>query len=43
MTVKIQNDTKDKINLLKEAATITQFDHKNIVHLHGIVTDDEQV
>jgi len=31
---------KDKLRLLQEAAIICQFDHKNVIKLYGVVTED---
>jgi len=33
----------DKVRLLQEAATMGQFKHPNITHLHGIVTHGDPV
>ena len=31
---------KDRVRFLQEAAIMCQFDHENVVKLHGVVTDD---
>ena len=31
---------KDKLRFLQEAAIICQFDHKNVIKLYGVVTED---
>ncbi|XP_065906945.1 uncharacterized protein [Dysidea avara] len=32
--------TKDRVRFLQEAAIMCQFDHENVVKLHGVVTDE---
>jgi len=31
---------KDRVRFLQEAAIMCQFDHENVVKLHGVVTDE---
>jgi len=31
---------KDRVRFLQEAAIMCQFDHKNVVKLYGVVTDE---
>ena len=33
----------EKVKLLREGATMGQFDHRNVVKLHGLVTVGEPV
>ena len=42
VAVKILNDQsneKDRLRFLQEAAIMCQFDHQNVVKLHGVVTE----
>jgi len=32
--------TKDRVRFLQEAAIMCQFDHQNVIKLHGVVTDE---
>ena len=34
---------EDRVKFLQEAAIMSQFNHTNVVKLHGIVTIDEPV
>lgn len=34
---------EDRVKFLQEAAIMSQFNHRNVVRLHGIVTIDEPV
>lgn len=36
-------EEEDRVKLLKEAAIMSQFNHTNVVKLHGIVSIDEPV
>lgn len=38
-----QNTPESKVKLLQEAATMSQFNHSNVLKLHGIVTDSVHV
>ena len=31
---------KDKLRFLQEAAIMCQFDHQNVIKLHGVVTEE---
>ena len=31
---------KDRVRFLQEAAIMCQFDHENVIKLHGVVTDE---
>ena len=42
MAVKTLNSNasaKDKLRFLQEAAIMCQFDHQNVIKLHGVVTE----
>ena len=42
VAVKTLNDNasdKDRLRFLQEAAIMCQFDHQNVIKLHGIVTE----
>ena len=34
-----QSNEKDKLRFLREAAIMCQFDHQNVIKLHGVVTE----
>ena len=34
----MQSSMKDKLRFLQEAAIMCQFDHQNVIKLHGVVT-----
>ena len=38
-TLNEQSNEKDKIRFLQEAAIMCQFDHQNVIKLHGVVTE----
>ena len=33
------SSAKDKLRFLQEAAIMCQFDHQNVIKLHGVVTE----
>ena len=37
-TLNEQSNEKDKLRFLQEAAIMCQFDHQNVIKLHGVVT-----
>ena len=39
-TLNANVSTKDRVRFLQEAAIMCQFDHENVVKLHGVVTDE---
>ncbi|XP_065899233.1 uncharacterized protein [Dysidea avara] len=39
-TLNANVSTKDRVRFLQEAAIMCQFDHLNVVKLHGVVTDE---
>ena len=39
-TLNVNVSTKDRVQFLREAAIMYQFDHGNVVKLHGVVTDE---
>ncbi|XP_065899226.1 uncharacterized protein [Dysidea avara] len=39
-TLNANVNTKDRVRFLQEAAIMCQFDHLNVVKLHGVVTDE---
>ena len=39
-TLKANVSPKDRVRFLLEAAIMCQFDHENVVKLHGVVTDE---
>ena len=39
-TLNTNVSTKDRVRFLQEAAIMCQFDHGNVVKLHGVVTDE---
>ena len=39
-TLNANASTKDRVRFLQEAAIMCQFDHENVVKLHGVVTDE---
>ena len=38
-TLNDQSNEKDKLRFLQEAAIMCQFDHQNVIKLHGVVTE----
>ena len=38
-TLNEQSNEKDKLRFLQEAAIMCQFDHQNVIKLHGVVTE----
>ena len=34
---------KDRLRFIQEAAIMCQFDHENVVKLHGVVTEDPRM
>ena len=38
-TLNDQSNDKDKLRFLQEAAIMCQFDHQNVIKLHGVVTE----
>jgi len=42
-TLNANVSTMDRVRFLQEAAIMCQFDHENVVKLHGVVTDDPVV
>ena len=38
-TLNDQSNEKDRLRFLQEAAIMCQFDHQNVVKLHGVVTE----
>ena len=34
-----QSNDKEKLRFLQEAAIMCQFDHQNVIKLHGVVTE----
>ena len=42
-TLPMDADEQDKIKLLQEAAIMGQFKHPNIVHIHGVIVQDDPV
>ena len=38
-TLNDKSNEKDRLRFLQEAAIMCQFDHQNVVKLHGIVTE----
>ena len=38
-TLNINASVKDKLRFLQEAAIMCQFDHQNVIKLHGVVTE----
>ena len=38
-TLNDKSNEKDRLRFLKEAAIMCQFDHQNVIKLHGIVTE----
>ena len=39
-TLNANVNTKDRVRFLQEAAIMCQFDHENVVKLHGVMTDE---
>ncbi|XP_065900392.1 uncharacterized protein [Dysidea avara] len=39
-TLNANVSTKDRVRFLQEAAIMCQFDHENVVKLHGVMTDE---
>jgi len=39
-TLNANVNNKDRVRFLQEAAIMCQFDHENVVKLHGVVTDE---
>jgi len=39
-TLNTNANPKDRVRFLQEAAIMCQFDHENVVKLHGVVTDE---
>ena len=42
-TLNSQCSESDRVKFLREAAIMGQFVHKNVVQLHGVVTDEENM
>ena len=42
-TLNSQCSESDKVRFLREAAIMGQFKHDNVVRLHGVVTDEENM
>lgn len=42
-TLREGSSTKERVKMLQEAALMAQFRHENIVRLHGVVTETEEV
>ena len=38
-TLNDKSNEKDRLKFLKEAAIMCQFDHQNVIKLHGVVTE----
>ena len=38
-TLNNQSNENDKLRFLQEAAIMCQFDHQNVIKLHGVVTE----
>ena len=38
-TLNTDASDKDKLRFLQEAAIMCQFDHQNVIKLHGVVTE----
>ena len=38
-TLNDQSNEEDKLKFLQEAAIMCQFDHQNVIKLHGVVTE----
>ena len=38
-TLTNNSNEKDKLRFLQEAAIMCQFDHQNVIKLHGVVTE----
>ena len=38
-TLNDQSNENDKLRFLQEAAIMCQFDHQNVIKLHGVVTE----
>lgn len=43
VALKILKSDSDKINFLKEAVAMAQFQHPNVVFLHGVVSREQPV
>jgi len=39
-TLNTSVDEKERVRFLQEAAIMCQFDHKNVIKLYGVVTED---
>ena len=42
-TLNSQCSESDKVRFLREAAIMGQFKHNNVIRLHGVVTDEENM
>ena len=42
-TLNSQCSESDRVKFLREAAIMGQFVHKNVVQLHGVVTEEENI
>ena len=38
-TLNDKSNNKDRLRFLQEAAIMCQFDHQNVIKLHGVVTE----
>jgi len=38
-TLNVNSSDKDRLRFLQEAAIMCQFDHENVIKLHGVVTE----
>ena len=43
VAVKTLNSESDRVKFLREAAIMGQFVHNNVVQLHGVVTEEENM
>ena len=42
-TLNTQCSESDRVKFLREAAIMGQFAHDNVIHLHGVVTEEENL
>ena len=42
-TLNSESSESDRVKFLREAAIMGQFQHNNIVQLHGVVTEEENM